>query len=50
MLGFLKDKANLLTMAGLVSSVVGIYFAVQGSFAAAMIATAQVATIFTQGF
>jgi CDP-diacylglycerol---serine O-phosphatidyltransferase len=38
MLGFLKDIANLLTMAGLVSSVVGIYFAIQGSFAAAMIA------------
>jgi phosphatidylserine synthase len=38
MLGFLKDKANLLTMVGLVSSVVGIYFAIKGSFAAAMIA------------
>lgn len=38
MLGFLKDKANLLTMAGLVSSVVGIYFAIKGSFEAAMIA------------
>jgi CDP-diacylglycerol---serine O-phosphatidyltransferase len=38
MLGFLKDKANLLTMAGLVSSVAGIYFAIKGSFAAAMIA------------
>jgi CDP-diacylglycerol--serine O-phosphatidyltransferase len=38
MLGFLRDKANLLTMAGLVSSVVGIYFAIEGSFAAAMIA------------
>jgi len=38
MLGFLRDKANLLTMAGLVSSVVGIYFATRGSFAAAMIA------------
>ncbi|MCP4600529.1 MAG: CDP-alcohol phosphatidyltransferase [Proteobacteria bacterium] len=38
MLGFLKDRANLLTMVGLVSSVVGIYFAIKGSFAAAMIA------------
>ena len=38
MLGFLRDKANLLTMAGLVSSVIGIYFAMKGSFAAAMIA------------
>ncbi|MCP4676626.1 MAG: CDP-alcohol phosphatidyltransferase, partial [Deltaproteobacteria bacterium] len=38
MLGFLRDKANLLTMVGLVSSVVGIYFAIEGSFEAAMIA------------
>ena len=38
MLGYLKDKANLLTMAGLVSSVIGIYFAIKGLFAAAMIA------------
>jgi phosphatidylserine synthase len=38
MLGYLKDRANLLTMAGLVSSVVGIYFAIKGLFAAAMIA------------
>ena len=38
MLSFLRDKANLLTVAGLVSSVVGIYFAIKGSFAVAMIA------------
>jgi phosphatidylserine synthase len=38
MLGFLKDRANLLTMVGLVSSVIGIYFAIKGSFEAAMIA------------
>ena len=38
MLGFLRDKANLLTMAGLAASVVGIYFAIKGSFAAVMIA------------
>ena len=37
-LGFLRDRANLLTMVGLVSTVVGIYFAIIGSFAAAMIA------------
>ena len=38
MLDFLKDKANILTLAGLVSSVVGIYFAIKGSFSVAMIA------------
>jgi CDP-diacylglycerol--serine O-phosphatidyltransferase len=37
-LGFLKDRANLITMLGLVSSVIGIYFAIKGSFEAAMIA------------
>lgn len=38
MLGFLKDRANLLTMAGLVCSIIGIYFALIGAFKPSMIA------------
>ena len=38
MLGFLRDGANLITLAGLACAVTGIYFAIQGVFEAAMIA------------
>lgn len=38
MLGFMKDFANLLTLAGLFCGLFGIYFAVRGLFPAAMIA------------
>lgn len=38
MLGSLRDRANLVTMAGLACAVTGIYFAVLGVFEAAMIA------------
>lgn len=38
MLGFMKDFANLLTLAGLLCGFFGIYFAVLGLFPAAMIA------------
>jgi CDP-diacylglycerol---serine O-phosphatidyltransferase len=37
MLGFMKDFANLLTLAGLFCGLFGIYFAVRGLFSAAMI-------------
>ncbi len=37
MIGYLKDKANLLTMVGLACSVIGIYFAIIGNFKIAMI-------------
>ncbi len=37
MLGFMKDFANLLTLAGLFGGLFGIYFAVRGLFPAAMI-------------
>lgn len=38
MLGFMKDFANLLTLAGLFCGLFGIYFAILGVFPAAMIA------------
>ena len=38
LLGFLRDAANLVTMAGLACAVTGIYFALLGIFEAAMIA------------
>lgn len=37
-LGFLADRANVLTLSGLLCGVIGIYFAVKGSFSEAMIA------------
>jgi CDP-diacylglycerol--serine O-phosphatidyltransferase len=37
MLGFMRDFANLLTLAGLFCGLFGIYFAVRGLFSAAMI-------------
>ncbi len=37
MLGFMKDLANLLTVAGLFCGLFGIYFAIRGQFPAAMI-------------
>ncbi len=37
MLGFMKDFANLLTLAGLFCGLFGIYFAIRGLFPAAMI-------------
>ncbi len=38
MLRFVKDAANLVTLAGLFCGVGGIYFAIRGNFSAVMIA------------